>query len=64
MVSLSPTLVENIVLSTLALHNVMYKSTFSRNVYHPATLLNSFHDNGNLVETDWRNEETTDFFTR
>ena len=64
MISLTHRGVKNIVLSTLALHNMLCKSTFSRNVYRPATLVDSFDDNGNLVEGDWGNEETSDFLNR
>ena len=64
MIPLSLRRVKNIVLSTLALHNMLCKSTSSRNVYRAATLVDSFDDHGNLVERDWRNEETSDFFTR
>ena len=61
MIPLSPRCVENI-LSTLALHKMLWKSTSSRNLYRPATSVDSFDDHGNLVEGDWQNKETSDLF--
>ena len=62
MIPLSPKRVENIILTALALHNMLCKSTSSRNAYRPSTLVDSYDDHGNLVEGDWRSEENSDFF--
>ena len=61
-IPLSPKLVENIILSTLALHNMLCKSTTSRNAYNPTSLVDSFDNHGNLIEGEWRSEENDDFF--
>ena len=55
MIPLTSRCVVNIILSTLALHNMLLKSTSSRNMYRPTTLVDSFDDHGNLVAEDWRN---------
>ena len=62
MIPLSPKRVENIILTALALHNMLCKSTSSRNAYRPSTLVDSYDDHGNLVEGDWRSEKNSDFF--
>ena len=42
MITLTPRCVKNIILSTLGLHNMLCKSTSSKNVYRPVTLVDSF----------------------
>ena len=44
--------IDNTILSTLALDNMLCRSTSSRNVYRPAILVDSIDDHGNLVEGD------------
>ena len=61
MIPLSPKRVENVILSTLALHNMLCQSTSSRSAYRPPTIADSYDDQGNLVEGDWRRDEKNDY---
>ena len=57
MIALSSKRVENIILSTLALHNMLCKSKSSKKAYRPPSMIDSYDDQGNLVEGDgWSDE--------
>ena len=62
MIALSPKRVENIILSTLALHNMLCKSKSSKNSYRPPSMINSYDDQSNLVEGEWRSDEHDYFY--
>lgn len=61
-IPLSPKRVENIILTTLALHNMLCKSQTSQNTYRPNVLVDSFDDEGNLIEGEWREENDLEHF--
>ena len=54
---LHPDRMNSLILTTLALHNMLRKSPGSRNLYSPSTLADSLDENGIVIEGEWRSQE-------
>ena len=61
-INLEPKYVENVILSALALHNMLIKSPLSSNAYRPPSLADSVLENGEVLEGEWRNQVVVDSF--
>ena len=61
-INLEPDHVQYVILSALTLHNMLIKSQNSVNVYRPASLVDSFLENGEIVEGEWRKTVVSESF--
>lgn len=59
-INLDPKHVENIIFTTLILHNMLIKSSFSANVYRPAFFADTILENGEIVAGEWRDNQSND----
>ena len=60
---LQPEKLESLVLTTLALHNMLRASSESRNVYSPFSLADSIGIDGSMVDGEWRRESEAGMFS-
>ena len=56
---LHPDKLNSLVLSTLALHNMLRASPESRNVYTPCSFTDSIDSDGRIVDGEWRQEKNS-----
>ena len=53
---LHPDDVTNLVLTTVILHNMLRKSTESKNTYNPYMFVDEVCNDGSITEGEWRNK--------
>ena len=61
-INLEPKYVEDIIFSTLILHNFLLKSTISSNLYRPPLFSDTVLDGGEVSEGEWRRDDTSNSF--
>ena len=59
-INLEPEYVEDCILTTLTLHNMLIKSTNSANVYRPHSFVDTILEDGEIAEGEWRAETPTE----
>ena len=59
-INLEPKHVENVVLATLTLHNMLTNSPKSANVYRPPFYGDSLSEDGEIIEGEWRAEKSAE----
>ena len=59
-INLDPKYVEDVIFTSLILHNMLIKSPNSANVYRPAFFADTILDDGEIAEGEWREHQAND----